>query len=155
MSRFKDSTGREWSLDLNVGMLGKLRTDAGFELGKSQTAERLAETLFADPETLAKVLWVLVESQADAKQVTPESFACSLDGDALEVATTAILEAIIDFFHRAGPRAMLRSRLPEMLHKADTQVMQAIESEMSRRTEGPLNPGAGSLPASSASTPAN
>lgn len=143
-----DGKAFDWSLSLNVGMLARLRTEAGFEIGRD--SEKLAGALFADPETIAKVLWVLIEQQAKAAGISPESFAFSLDGDAIESATTALMEAIINFYHRQIPRATMMERLPGILAKVDQQVVKAINEA----TE-PLKTCAGNSPESSESTAAN
>lgn len=129
MAKFKDSDGREWALSLNVGLVAKLRTDAGFELGKSMNAQ-IGETLFGDPEKIAKVLWVLVETQAENRGTSPESFIFALDGPTLESASTALIEAIIDFFHRGEPAKRMKARLPEILAKADRETVQEMESTL-------------------------
>lgn len=133
MAKFADSEGREWDLSLNVGLVTKLRTDAGFELGKTTSAEKLGEALFADPETFAKVLWVCVESQAEKKGVSGEAFAFALDGDTIEKATTALMLAIIDFFHRRGPGKVMAARLPDLLKNLDSKIETAIQSRLNEQ----------------------
>ena len=138
----------DWSLALNVGMLARLRTEAGFEIGRD--SEKLAAALFSDPETIAKVLWVLIESQAKTANISPESFAFSLDGDAIEAATTALMEALINFYHRQTPRATMTKRLPGILAEVDQQIVAAINKEMYQSRIS-----AGNLPASPVLTAAN
>ena len=58
MAKFTDAKGRMWPLTINVGLLGRLRRDAGFDLSK--IGEGMAETMTTDPGTLVKVLWVLL-----------------------------------------------------------------------------------------------
>ena len=142
MSKFRDAEGREWKLSLTVGMVTRLRTDAGFELGKASSADRLGEMLFANPETVARVLWVMIERQAEPLGVTPEAFADGLDGPTIEAASTAILEAIIDFFHRAQPAAAMKNKLPEVLGKMDQRITAAMTAAM----DSPSSDNAGDLP---------
>ena len=149
MARFKDANGLEWDLTLSTGMLGKLRTDAQFSLSKQGGAEQLGK-LLSDPEAFGKVLWVLVEKQAIARNIEPEAFAFSLDGDALEAATTAIIEAVIDFFQRAGSRQTAKAQLPALMAKADNEMNQAIQAAA---TEA-LKTSVGNSAELSASTPA-
>lgn len=133
MAKFADSEGREWDLSLNVGLVSKLRTDAGFELGKTTSAEKLGEALFADPETFAKVLWVCIQQQAEKKGIDPNSFAFALDGDTIEKATTALMLAIIDFFHRRGPGKVMAARLPEILTDLDNKLTTMTQKALNER----------------------
>lgn len=143
MAKFKDNTGRAWDLSLSVGLLGKLRTGAGFALTKADAAAQLA-ALMDDPEQLARVLWVLVEKQAG--DITPEAFGFALGGDAIEDAVRALFEATIDFFQRAGAREAARKNLSKILSQADAAMVKEIE----RLTAEALKTSAGSSPASSA-----
>lgn len=149
MPRFKDSKGREWNLSLSTGMLGKLRRDAGFALS-TQTAARQLTEMLADPMQFGAVLWVLVEEQARALAIEPEDFAMAIDGDAIDAATTAFIEACVDFFQRAGTRQAIKAQLPALLKRAEEEVIEAASRMASEHLKKPV----GSLLASSASTPA-
>ncbi len=150
MPKFQDSLGREWRIGLTVAALPRLRAEAGFDLGKAAAAEKLGEMLFGDPETVAKVLWVLVDRQAEAVGVTPEAFTEGLDGLAIERAANALIEAIIDFFHRARPAAAIKSKLPEVLGKMDERLEAAMTTAMAM--DATWNASAGGSPGSSGST---
>jgi len=138
--------GREWELALNVGLLGRLRRDADFDLGKNTNKERLAETLFADPETIVKVLWVIVEKQAEKASVSPEEFGYGFDGSAIESAATAFMEAIIDFFHRPAVAKALTMQLPGMLTEFDARMVGATEKAIEKLKRSTLNDSAGNSP---------
>lgn len=137
MARFKDSSGQEWELSLSTGMLAKLRTDAAFVLTKQQAATQLAG-LMDDPELFGRVLWVMVERQANERKIEPESFAFGLDGDAIERATTAMMEAAIDFFQRAGVRQSAKAKLPAIFEKADREMNAEIERAMTEALNQPV-----------------
>jgi hypothetical protein len=149
VAKFTDGKGRDWRLELDVSMLPRLRTDASFELGEAAAAgDRFGELLFGRPETVARVLWVLVEADAVAVGVTPEHFAAGLNGPALGRAAAAFMEAVLDFFHpgRAEP---MKARLPRIMTKLNTDVGAA----MGRAADSILSDSAGSSPGSSGSTP--
>jgi hypothetical protein len=146
VARFKDSKGRDWDIVLNVGLIGELKRDAAFDLGKAAEAgERFGDFLFADPSTLANVLWVLVRRQATSQGVTEEQFPYVLDGDAIDRAGDALMEAVIDFFHRRRAGAM-KARLPKLLAKMDAE----IQAAMSQAADSILSGSAGSSPESPA-----
>jgi hypothetical protein len=130
--RFKDKEGREWDVTLNVGVIGALRRDANFELGKAATAERFAETLFADPEQFVRVLWVIVEKQAEKAGVSPEEFGYSFDYETVGRATEAFMEAIIDFFHRPAAAKAIKAKLPALLKSIDKQIVTGMEATMEK-----------------------
>lgn len=153
MTEFTDKDGRAWTLRLTVGSLAAFRA-AGIDLSKAlRSAEGLAEILFADPENLVRVLWVLCEGQAKEKGVDPQAFAEGFDGPALESATEALLSAVADFFPRTAVGKALRESQPKTLAAMDRALIQA----MTRRAESAistLNDTVGNSPGTSAATPA-
>lgn len=116
MPSFKDTNGREWLVTLNVAQVKRVRERLGVNLADLQEGNLLVR--LADPVTLVDVLFVLVQPQADENNVTDEQFAASLGGDTLSAASTALLEALCDFFPQPI-RLMLRKVL------AQTQARQA------------------------------
>jgi hypothetical protein len=148
MAEFKDSGGLSWSIGFVIGHLEPLRVEAGWSINRATSGDRLAESLFAEPETLAAVLWVFCRDQAAARNLDRTAFYGRLDEVTLTAATDALLEAIIDFFHPRQKRA-LRAKLPQILAKMDAELNQQTSTVMSEI----LNRPAGSLPASAESTP--
>jgi hypothetical protein len=106
MHCFKDSGGRTWTIAIHVSAVRRCRAMLRFEgLGK----------LLSDPCGLVDVLYVLCKDEADKLGVSDEDFGRGLGGDSLELATTAFLEELTDFFPdpriRAGlARVMKASR---------------------------------------------
>lgn len=94
---FKDSTGREWSVNVVVDTIEKVR-EIGVDLGDvtAQAMKRLA----IDDVLLVRSLWLICEAQADKAGVTPQQFGESLFGDALDDAYEALRGALDDFFPR-------------------------------------------------------
>jgi hypothetical protein len=116
MPSFKDTSGREWLVTLNVAQVKRVRERLGVNLADLQEGNLL--TRLADPVLLVDVLFVLVLPQAEESKVTDEQFAAGLGGDTLSAASTALLEALCDFFPQPT-RLMLRKVL------AQTQARQA------------------------------
>ncbi|MEX2091388.1 MAG: hypothetical protein WD971_01860, partial [Pirellulales bacterium] len=81
----------------------------------------------ADPVTLVDVLYVLILPQAEEKNVTDEQFASALGGDTLTEATTALLEALCDFFQEPQ-RTFLRMVLAATKRK-QAEAMTLLETE--------------------------
>ncbi len=103
MKAFKDKGGVVWELEVTVGVVKRVRAVLKIDLAKFD--ETLYLRLSEDPVLLVDLLWVICEKQAQGRKVTDEQFGEGLAGDAIEEATTALLEAIADFF--PGPKRSL------------------------------------------------
>ena len=108
MKTFTDNTGRTWTLSVTVGTIKRVRALCGVDLANIITMESgktpnvgLLERLAADPVLLVDVLFAVCKPEADAKGITDEEFGRAMAGDAIELAATALLDEIIDFFPEA------------------------------------------------------
>jgi len=110
MQTFNDSRGRTWELSVNVNTIKRVKQMADVDLMGLVSDHASVERLIADPCLLVDVLYVLCKPQADAAGVTDVEFGESLGGDALDDATTALLEDFCDFFP-ARKRSILRTAL--------------------------------------------
>ncbi|RIK80201.1 MAG: hypothetical protein DCC68_11610 [Planctomycetota bacterium] len=125
MPSFKDTNGREWLVTLNVAQVKRVRERLGINLADLQEGNLLAR--LADPVTLVDVLFVLVLPQADETNISDEQFASALGGDTLTEASTALLEALCDFFHEPQ-RTLLRKVLAATTAKRH-EAMALLETE--------------------------
>ena len=105
MKSFTDNTGRTWTLAVTVGTIKRVRALCDVDLANIITINSgttpkvdLLERLGSDPVLLVDVLYAAVKPEADAKGVTDEEFGRAMSGDAIEMATTALLDEVIDFF---------------------------------------------------------
>lgn len=97
MPVFKDANNREWRLSLDALLIRAVRSQCdGLDLADLDGKQFAA--LADDPCVLVDCLWVLCSKQAGDSGLTQEQFAGALAGDAIELATTALVEAIVDFF---------------------------------------------------------
>lgn len=145
MAKFRDRADAEWSLVLDVGLLTEVRRETGLNLTKPDDSA----AALADPMTFAGALWVLCREEAERAGLTPEQFARRLDPDTIDRAGDALLESLIDFFHRrrGGPA---KARLPELLRVADRRAGERLAEMMESAI---ASNSAGNSPASSGSTP--
>lgn len=146
MATFK-AGGADWRVGLTLGTVGRLRTDAGFELGRAVEAGDVAAALFGDPERLGAILWVLVRDEAAGRGWSQDQFADALDGEALEAAATAVMEAVVDFFHR-GRAAEIKKRLPGLMRDLNGKIGAVVAAQLDSTPSG----SAGSSPGSSGAT---
>lgn len=166
MQTFTDNTGRTWSLTINVDAIKRVRGLLDVDLMQAIDG-KLLERLVTDPVLLCDVVYALCKPEADAKSITDEQFGQSMAGDAIDAATTALLEELVGFFPQAK-RQVLRKAL-DKLKVLETKVFDAVTArldsgEIDRMLEAELNKvnlrvdGGGelstNLPGSSGSTPA-
>ena len=104
MKSFTDNTGRTWTLAVNVGTIKRVRALCDVNLANIITISGatpkvdLLERLGNDPVLLVDVLYAAVKPEADTKGVSDQEFGQAMSGDAIEMATTALLDEVIDFF---------------------------------------------------------
>ena len=113
MKSFTDNLGRTWTLVVNVAAIKRVRAICGVDLNaiveidkdNNPTAE-LLERLSTDPVLLVDVLYAVCKTECDQKGVSDEEFGAAMAGDAIEQATGALLDEIVDFFPTAKRMAM-------------------------------------------------
>jgi len=112
MKTFKDNAGRTWTVTVDVSAVKRVRSLLDVNLLEVLDG-RLIERLAGDPVLLCDVLYALVKPEADAKGITDEDFGRAMAGDAVEHATTALLEELVDFFPQ-GKRRLLQKALGKL-----------------------------------------
>ena len=164
MKSFTDSMGRAWTLVVNVATIKRVRALCGVDLNSIVEVEdgkpsaKLLERLSGDPVLLVDVLYAVCRPECEQKGVSDEDFGAAMAGDAVEQATDALLDEIVDFFPAAKRKAFQRilsasRRFGEAARRrleatlADGRIEDALVSELERLTG--LSP---SAPASAEST---
>ena len=104
MRNFKDNQGRSWQIALNVYEMKRIRAILGIDLVNVITLSKdgavkvdLVDRIANDPCLLVDILWVLVEAKAKELGVSDVDFGRSLAGAAIEEATKAFLDELVDF----------------------------------------------------------
>ena len=105
MKTFQDNAGRQWTVTLNVAALKRVRAMTSVDLFNVVTLDEnkkpdisLLERLSEDPILLVDVLYSVCKPEADTQNVSDEQFGAAMAGDAIEHATNALLEELVDFF---------------------------------------------------------
>lgn len=156
MKTFTDSTGRSWTVAVNVESIKRVKGLLNVNL-LDAIQGKLLEQLVDDPVLLCDVIYVLCKPQADAEKISDEDFGRAMAGDAIESATTALLEDLADFFPK-GRRELLQKALVK-LRQFEAKVLEAAgerldSPELDRRLQETIAGGlSGNLPESSESTP--
>jgi hypothetical protein len=129
MRTFKDNAGRTWTVTVNVDAVKRVRSLLDVNLLEVVDGH-LIERLAADPVLLCDVIYALVKPEADAQQVTDQDFGRAMAGDAIDLATTALLEELVDFFP-LGKRRLLQkavAKLKDWESKALTAAERKLDS---------------------------
>jgi len=162
MKTFTDSAGRVWTVAVNVDAIK--RVQALVQVNLLEAIEgKLLERLSTDPVLLCDILFALVKPEAEAKSVSDQDFGRAMAGDVLDMATTALLEELVDFFP-SGKRRLLSQALAKLKKlealAIDVTSRKLDSDELERQLLAELEvalaaPGgsSGNSPASSASIP--
>ena len=108
MKSFTDNLGRTWMLVVNVAAIKRVRALCDVDLNAiveidhdNNPSTKLLERLSSDPVLLVDVLYAVCKPDCDQKQVSDQDFGAAMAGDAIDHATTALLDEIVDFFPEA------------------------------------------------------
>ena len=142
MKVFKDAAGREWTVEINVQAIKRVRGLIDVDLMDAVGGD-LIERLLGDPVLLCDVVYCLCKPEADERGISDEEFGRAMAGDAIESATGALLEELVDFFP-PKKRALLRKAMDklerfqdaaiELAHKKldDPELEARLETELDR-----------------------
>jgi hypothetical protein len=127
MKTFCDNAGRNWTVQINVDTIKRVR-----DLAKVNLLEvvegKLLERLVSDPVLLCDLIYCVCQPEADAKNVSDEDFGRAMAGDAIDGATTALLEELVDFFPQ-GKRRVLGKALAK-LRSLESAALTAVEARL-------------------------
>ena len=128
MRSFKDNQGRQWSVEVNVTAIKRVRGLTGEDL--MQVIEgTLIEKLIRDPVLLCDVVYAICKPEADACSVSDEEFGKAMAGDAIEAATTAVLEELVGFCPSPRDRANL-GRVLQATRKVMDRARDLVEKKL-------------------------
>lgn len=159
MRSFKDSGGNTWQIELPTGTLMRLRKSGVnlFETGE------LAAKIHRDLGEFYEVLWMLVESQATAKNITEEKFGQLMMPANLVLAQGEFFKEWADFFRDAQQPnvsmaleklgAYQATALKLVQEKLGSQDMTDLDADLEAKMRETLNESFGNLRASLALTP--
>lgn len=135
MRTFKDNTNRTWTIVVNVATVKRVRSLLEVNLLDVVKLDKndkpnvdLLEQLAADPVLLCDVIYCICKPEADTQGISDEDFGTAMGGDAIEHATTALLEELVDFFPKAK-RLVLR-KLMTAGEKVKNQMEKALKLQL-------------------------
>ncbi len=143
MKTFTDTTKREWTLTLNLGVAMAVKEKLNVDLLQPEAGDPpLLTRLGTDEMLLGEVICEMLQSQFEKHDMTAEDVRNSFDGETLLAAQKAFYEELIDFFRSRGrtDRAKAVAKQAEMIDAAvsavdarldDLDVNRAIHGAMS------------------------
>jgi hypothetical protein len=154
MKVFKDKNGTDWTIDLTVEALMRVKELADVDL---LDLEKSCYLMADDRLLQARVLYALCKPQCDERGKSMEQFFGLLTGEALIAAAETIPEEVLSFFPKPRREAVRRAMEKKLEIEAAGGVM-VIEKigglDVQRMLRDALGPSSTSSPASAASTPA-
>ena len=136
MHIFTDNKGRKWDIVLNVNQMKRVRAVLGIDLvnvitldAKGEVKVDLIDRIANDPCLLVDILCVLTEKQAASLGVSDIQFGESLAGDAIEEATKAFLDELVDFF--PGAKRLFLQKAVTLARKYTLEMTSALEKALS------------------------
>ncbi len=96
-------------------------------------SENFFETLIADEVKLCEMFSVILYDQMKDKGIEEKDFYKGFEGEAIEVATDAFLEGLVNFFHGGK-----KETVAKILAKSN-QIMEATDEQQHKRIEA-INP---------------
>jgi hypothetical protein len=156
MQTFKDMAGATHTINITIGALHKVKAETGVDLLDIFHAERSAACLDAinsNPFLLCDIIY-----SATSTTLSKEQFAGVFDGDAVEAATEALLNAITDFSrrHQRPLMAKVLQKIKQVEQKGTEAAMAILDDpKMDQMLESILKSGLSSTESleSSESTP--
>ena len=141
MHTFADTLGRTWTVTINVDVIRRVRSLLNINLLEAVEG-RLLERLITDPVLLCDILFVVIQPEAVTKDISDEDFGRSLGGDVLDLATTALLEELVDFFPSAKRtvfrKALIKLKQLETL-AIETATQRLESSELEQRMRAAIS----------------
>ncbi len=159
MKTFTDNAGRTWTVAINVDAIKRVRDLLSVDLLEILDGN-LIERLYRDPVLLCDVVYAACKPEADAKGVSDEDFGRAMAGDAIEQATKALLEDLVDFSPSPRDRANLQRVLEttwNVMDKArdlmEARLATVNADEIVAQALATSGSSSGSVPESPASSP--
>lgn len=131
MSKFTDTEGRVWNVQLTVHLVKEVKQRLDVDLLDEQVHETLT-LLTGDIVKSVDVLYILCNSQADKNEISDVEFGQSLYGDVLFEGINAMVEALIDFFPNPKKRMWIRrlwEKSTSHMDKTNDEMLNLLDDE--------------------------
>ena len=137
MKIWKDAEGHAYKTQITVAEIRDVKTELGINLMDIATGD-LLQKISEDVILLCDILYVINRSQAKEYGIDDAQFGRNLYGDALENATRAFMEEMINFFPHQRTRQLLTKAMTkgqERMDKALDLAEKSLEEELNKPIE--------------------
>lgn len=137
MKIWKDAEGHSYETKITVAEIRDVKTELGINLMDIATGD-LLQKISEDVILLCDILYVINRSQAKEYGIDDAQFGRNLYGDALEEATRAFMEEMINFFPNQRTRQLLKKAMTkgqERMDKALDLAEKTLEEELNKPIE--------------------
>jgi len=141
MKLFKDTEGREWTVNVNVATIKRVRDLVDVDLLALADGELFAK-LISDPVLLCDTVFAVCKPEADKKGIVDTDFGESMSGDTIEAATNALLEEIVNFCPSRQGRENLNRILTatnKTMAKVHEKIGEKIDTELDQLLENVID----------------
>jgi len=129
MKTFTDNAARAWTIQVNVDALKRVKSLLDVDLMEAVDG-KLLQRMLDEPILLCDIIYALCKPQADAAGVTDEDFGRAMAGDAIDNATQALLEELVDFFPQR--RRALLTKVLDKLKKLDSLALATVTDRIEK-----------------------
>jgi hypothetical protein len=129
MKTFTDNAARAWTIQVNVDALKRVKSLLEVDLMEAVDG-KLLQRMLDEPILLCDIIYALCKPQADAASVTDEDFGRAMAGDAIDNATQALLEELVDFFPQR--RRALLTKVLDKLKKLDSLALATVTDRIEK-----------------------
>lgn len=131
MTEFKDSEGRNWTLNLTLGSAKCVYDKTGVNLLDPSSMINGDDILrlFSDDLFVGKIVWALISKQAEQRNLTEESVLNSFDAETLAKAQDSFLKEYHAFFMARG-----NLQVAKMIAQTESEVKRVMKDESAGET---------------------
>ncbi len=134
MTTFTDNLDRPWPVRIDYLAAQRVRHATHTNILDFKTIAEVMESLKFDGLFVAQVAHAICEPTIRERKLTEASFADGLQGDAIERASEAILEALLNFFPK-GQQSLL-AKMKKTMDELALQGMKEAETEIANASGG-------------------
>ena len=136
MKIWKDAEGHAYETKITVAEIRDVKTELGINLMDIATGD-LLQKISEDVILLCDILYVINRVQAKEYGIDDAQFGRNLYGDALENATRAFMEEMINFFPNQRTRALLTKAMAKGQERMD-KALDIAEKELDKTLNEPI-----------------
>ena len=133
MPNFTDALGRTWPLSISYATCKRIQSQCDINILDVAQIDHTIGRMRLDNLLVGDIVLCLCSAECTARGISLDNFQDSLDGEALDCASSALLEGLASFFRRGQKGKLLTemiSKLKQMELTATNQALADIEREM-------------------------